>query len=154
VPPSDGARPDRVEHGVRAPVGSAVLRIPSVFRCGLTIARIKRSLRKQKFERTLAWIRAAVAPIPATEDADMAQVQALEYAVAMAGAFYPGRAKCLEQSLTLYLLARRQGVAARYCQGMQLYPFAAHAWITYRGQVINDVREHVKHFTTFPDQLP
>jgi hypothetical protein len=48
----------------------------------------------------------------------------------------------------------RRGVAVRYCQGMHPYPFAAHAWITYRGQVINDVPEHVKHFTPFPDQLP
>jgi transglutaminase superfamily protein/coenzyme PQQ synthesis protein D (PqqD) len=154
VPRSDGVRLNRFEHGGPAPARRAALRIPSVFRCGLTIVRIKRSLRKQKFERTMAWIRAAVTPIPATEDAEMAQVRALEYAVAMAGAFYPGRAKCLEQSLTLYLLARRQGVAVRYCQGVQLYPFEAHAWITYQGQVINDVPEHVRHFTIFPDQLP
>jgi transglutaminase superfamily protein/coenzyme PQQ synthesis protein D (PqqD) len=156
VAPLERVTPVRVEHGVRAPAqaGMVELRIPSVFRCGLTIARVKRSLRKQKFEKTVGWIRALIAPILATEDADLERVRALEYAVAMAGAFYPGRAKCLEQSLALYLLARRQGVRVRYCQGMQLYPFEAHAWITYRGQVINDVPEHIKHFTTFPDQLP
>jgi hypothetical protein len=132
----------------------APAQIPSFATRLFTIAQIKRSLRRRRFEDTLAWIRAEVGGVPASEDARIEQVRALEYAVAMAGAFYPARAKCLEQSLTLYLLARRQGIAVRYCQGMQLYPFQAHAWITYRGQVINDVPEHVKHFTTFPDQLP
>lgn len=72
----------------------------------------------------------------------------------MAGAFYPGRARCLEQSLALYYLLRRQGVAVKYCHGVQFYPFQAHAWIEYEGSVINDVAPHVKHFARFPDQLP
>jgi hypothetical protein len=56
--------------------------------------------------------------------------------------------------LTLYYLARQEGVRVRYCQGVQLFPFVAHAWIEYRGEVVNDVAEHVKHFARFPDQLP
>jgi hypothetical protein len=132
----------------------AALRVPSFATRLLIIAQIKRSLQRRRFEGTLAWIRAEVGGVPASEDTPLEHVRALEYAVAMAGAFYPGRAKCLEQSLTLYLLARLQGVAVRYCQGMQLYPFEAHAWIEYQGEVINDVPEHVKHFTKFPDQLP
>jgi hypothetical protein len=131
-----------------------VVRIPSVLRCLSTTVRIKWLLQRRRFEGTLAWLRAAVGGVPASEGAELEEVRALEYRVAMAGAFYPGRARCLEQSLTLYLLARRQQIAVRYCQGMQLYPFEAHAWIEYRGEVINDVAEHVKHFTKFPEQLP
>jgi len=131
----------------------AEVSVPSVLRCGVTIAWIKRLLRTRRFESTIAWIRARVEHIPATA-AELEEVRELEYAVAMAGAFYPGRAKCLEQSLTLYYLLRRQGVPVRYCQGVQFRPFQAHSWIEYRGEVINDVPEHVKHFARLPDQLP
>jgi hypothetical protein len=132
----------------------AKVAMPSVLRCGVTIAWIKHLLRTRRFEGAIAWIRARVEHIPATAAAELEQVRELEYAVAMAGAFYPGRARCMEQSLALYLVARWQGVAVRYCQGVQLYPFQAHAWIEYQGQVINDVPEHVKHFARFPEQLP
>jgi len=165
--------PGTIVHGIRLAPGAAAyssdgavspsattgsvtarVRVPSVLRCEVTLARIKCLLQIRRFEGTIAWIRARVENIPATATVGLKRVRECEYAVAMAGALYPGRAKCLEQSLTLYYLARRQGVAVRYCQGMQLYPFLVHAWVEYQGQVINDVPEHVKHFTTFPDQLP
>jgi hypothetical protein len=72
----------------------------------------------------------------------------------MAAAFYPGRAECLERSLVLYYILRRQGVRVRYCHGVQPSPLTAHAWIEYGGEVINDVPEHVKEFSRLPDQLP
>jgi hypothetical protein len=128
--------------------------VPSVLRCGVTIARIKWLLRRRCFEDTIAWIRARVENIPATATTELKRVRAVEYAVAMAGALYPGRAKCLEQSLTLYYLLRRQGVAVKYCQGAQPYPFQAHAWIEYQGEVINDVPEHAQLFARFPERLP
>jgi hypothetical protein len=34
------------------------------------------------------------------------------------------------------------------------YPFQAHAWIEYRGSVVNDLPEHVAQFARFPRQLP
>jgi hypothetical protein len=74
--------------------------------------------------------------------------------VAMAAALYPGRARCLEQSLVLYYLLRRRGVAVRYRQGVMPHPFQAHAWIEYDGEVITDVAEHAAQFSSLPDQLP
>jgi hypothetical protein len=130
------------------------LRVPSLLRCGLLIGWFKTLLRVQGFLGTLEWIRERVVSVRATSDAEVAAVQAVEYAVAMAGAFYPGRAKCLEQSLTLYYLLRRHGIAAVYRQGVQAYPFQAHAWVEYRGEVINDVAEHIRHFARLPEQLP
>ncbi len=156
--PSVRAAHARAEYGSLAQeladAGTAVVRVPSVLRCGLMIARIKWLLRIRRLEGTLAWVRARVADLPVARTFTLESVRTLEYAIAMAGAFYPGRAKCLEQSLTLYYLARRQGVAVRYYQGVQLYPFKAHAWVEYDGQVINDIAEHVKHLARFPEQLP
>lgn len=136
-----------------APVGAEV-RVPSVLRCAVAISRIKWLLRTRFFEATIAWIRARVENVPASSVAEVEKVRAVEYAVAMAAALYPGRARCLEQSLTLYYLLRRRGVAVKYCQGAQPYPFQAHAWIEYQGQIINDVPEHVQAFARFPERLP
>jgi hypothetical protein len=128
--------------------------VPSVLRCGLAITWIKLLLRTRGFLGTTGWIRRRVEQVPTTAAASPEQVRAVEYAVAMAGALYPGRAKCLEQSLTLYYLLRRSGVVVKYCQGVQPYPFQAHAWVEYRGEVINDVAEHARFFARLPDQLP
>jgi hypothetical protein len=91
---------------------------------------------------------------PERTQVDIEAVAATEYAVAMAGALYPGRALCLEQSLALYYLLRRRGVAVKFRMGVQAHPFLAHAWIDYRGVPLNDVPEHVKQFVPLPDQLP
>lgn len=134
--------------------GATSLPVPSVLRCGLVIAWLKVLLRIRGFSGTLAWVHRRVGRLPASSDVEIEKVKAVEYRVAMAGALYPGRAKCLEQSLTLYYLLRRHRVAARYCQGVQPYPFQAHAWIEYQGEVVNDVAEHAGFFARFPDQLP
>jgi hypothetical protein len=155
-------RMEPVEYGRWMPSPAAVrveavangLRVPQVLWCGLVITWIKLLLLVRGFQGTLAWIRRRVEPIPANAAAEIEQVRAVEYKVAMAGAFYPGRAKCLEQSLALYYLLRRRGVQAKYCQGVQPYPFQAHAWIEYRGEVINDVEEHARFFARLPEQLP
>jgi len=128
--------------------------MPSVLHSGILIAWLKGWLRFRGFLPTLEWIRRRVERLPATTEAGLEWVRGVEYRVAMAGALYPGRARCLEQSLALYYLLRRQGVAAVYCQGVQPYPFRAHAWIEYRGEVINDVEEHARFFARLPEQLP
>ena len=74
--------------------------------------------------------------------------------MALLCALYPGRAKCLERSLTLYRVLREQGVSVTYCQGVMTHPFAAHAWIEYQGAVLNDIPEHVGQYARFQGQLP
>jgi hypothetical protein len=152
VAPSAPAAPLR-QHGVRA-VPTAPVLPPSVLRCAWEITAMKLRLRRRGFDGTLRWIAAQVGGVPARDDVALEEVQRVEYHVAMAAAVYPARARCLEQSLTLYYLLRRQGVTARYCQGAQAYPFHAHAWVEYQGEVINDVAEHTEHFARFPNLLP
>jgi hypothetical protein len=139
---------------ITRPLKTAELKAPPVLWCGLLLGWFKALLRIRGFLGTLEWIRHRIEALPATVEAEPETVKAVEYAVAMAGALYPGRAKCLEQSLTLYYVLRQHGVAARYCQGVQPYPFQAHAWIEYRGEVVNDVPEHARFFARLPDQLP
>lgn len=140
------------------PVPAAAARrglvVPSVLRCGLMLFALKVLLKARSLGWTLQWLKRQVLTVPEAVSVDADDLQASEYAVAMAGAFYPGRALCLEQSLVLYYLLRRQGAPVKYCQGVQPYPFLSHAWVEYRGEPINDVAEHVKEFARLPDQLP
>jgi hypothetical protein len=125
-----------------------------VLQSGLTILALKLSLKVRGYAGTLAWIRRRVAAVSEVPGVDPVLVTAAEWSVAMAAAFYPGRAQCLERSLVLYYLLRRQGIPVRYCHGVQPFPLVSHAWVEYQGEVINDVPERVKEFSRFPDQLP
>jgi len=129
-------------------------RAPSVFRSALAMLWLRTLLKTSGYASTLAWIRRRVERVGAVEHPDPALVKAAEWSVAMAAAFYPGRAQCLERSLVLYYLLRRQGIPVRYCHGVQPFPLVSHAWIEYQGEVINDVPERVREFARFPDQLP
>jgi hypothetical protein len=130
------------------------VRIPSVLQCGLLLFGTKTALWLRGFGWTIRYIRRRVEIVPATRLVSADVVKASERAVAMAGAVYPGRAMCLEQSLVLYHLLRRQGVPVRYRQGVQPHPFTAHAWVEYDGEPLNDVAEHVRQFAAFPEVLP
>ena len=155
MPPLDASllsrASSRATQGSRAQVS---LRTPSVVWCMMVVAVVKLSLHVGGFSWTLRWLRRRAGSIPETISPKLDALKPTEYAVAMAAALYPGRALCLEQSLALYWLLRRRGVGITYCHGVQAHPFAAHAWIEYRGVVLNDVVEHTKHFTRLPPQLP
>jgi hypothetical protein len=125
----------------------------SVLRCGLMLFVVKTALRILGFGATMRWIRRRTGRVVAAMPASPEALGAADRSVALAGALYPGRALCLEQSLVLYYLLRRRGVAVEYCQGAQPHPFQAHAWVEYRGEPINDIPEHVKRFARFPSPL-
>ena len=146
-------------HGAKAGpplslASAAGFTLSSVLRCEAMIFALKAALRFGGFAWTTKWIRRQVQCVPVTTSANAAIVTATASAVAMAGALYPGRALCLEQSLVLYYLLRRQGIPVRYRHGVRPHPFQAHAWIEYLDEPINDVSEHVALFVRFPDLLP
>lgn len=140
--------------GAETSTASNEIRVPSVLTSGMMIAALKLSLEVRGYKRTIDWIRRRVEHVPVRMDVPPTVVKAAEWWVAMAAAFYPGRAECLERSLVLYYVLRRQGVPVRYCHGVRPSPLTAHAWIEYGDEVINDVPEHVKEFSRLPDQLP
>ncbi|HEY9516202.1 MAG TPA: lasso peptide biosynthesis B2 protein [Gemmatimonadaceae bacterium] len=130
------------------------IRVPSVLTSGIMIAALKLSLKVRGYKRTIQWVRRRVERVPVRADVPPTVVKAAEWWVAMAAAFYPGRAQCLERSLVLYYILRRQGVPLKYCHGVQPWPLISHAWVEYRGEVVNDVPERVNEFSRLPDQLP
>jgi hypothetical protein len=69
--------------------------------------------------------------------------------LALAAAFYPRRALCLEQSLTLCWLLRRRSIAAALRIGVQPLPFHAHAWVEVDGRAINEREDVTAGFVVF-----
>jgi hypothetical protein len=69
--------------------------------------------------------------------------------VAVAGAFHPRRALCLEQSLALFVLLRRRRVAAELRLGVQPRPFHAHAWVEVGGEAVNESADLVAAYAVF-----
>ena len=91
---------------------------PTVLGCGAMIFTLKAALSAWGFGPVIKWIAGRVQHIPASAWLSGESVRAAERVVATAGALYPGRARCLEQSLVLYYLLRRHGVAVKYCHGV------------------------------------
>jgi hypothetical protein len=112
---------------------------------------VKVSLGVVGFERTLRWVRRTSGGAVVREDGDPELVDAAARAVAVAGAFYPGRALCLEQSLVLYWSLRRRGVGVELRLGVQPHPFEAHAWVEHEGRPILEDREKLKRFIPLPE---
>lgn len=65
------------------------------------------------------------------------------------------RANCLEQSLTLWWLLQRRGIAAELRIGARKDAgrFEAHAWVEFDGAVLNDAGEEHRHFVPFDGPL-
>lgn len=74
---------------------------------------------------------------------------------AVASAARHARASCLERSLLLWYLLRRQGVAAELRIGVRKAGSAlqAHAWIEVGGQVLADTADARIHFTPFEQAI-
>ncbi len=126
------------------------MRAPSVARCALALLAVRADLKARGFGPAVArarrlGARGAGGGLPAAE------VERAAYHVAVAAAFFPGRAVCLEQSLALYLLLRRRGVTAELRLGVQAYPFYAHAWVELDGEPVNEDRETVDRFRALPE---
>jgi transglutaminase-like putative cysteine protease len=71
--------------------------------------------------------------------------------VERAAACFPGRARCLEQSIALLMLLRDAGVAAELRLGIIALPFTAHAWVEVNGQAINADSETLATMQPFPE---
>jgi transglutaminase-like putative cysteine protease len=122
---------------------------PSGWRCAMTLLLATLALRVAGLHRSLALaqrlgrrVRRVVEPTPEFLANVVRKVDT-------AAAFFPGRALCLEQSLTLYICLRRAGVAAELRIGVQPYPFTAHAWVEHRGELVGTSYDQVSPFVPF-----
>ncbi len=124
-------------------------RIPSVASTTAVLGLTKLCLALVGFGRTLTAARWLMRRLPARSAAPEL-LTAVSRRVALVAAFFPGRALCLEQSVTLWVLLRGRGLEADLRLGVQPYPWCAHAWVEHRGQPVNERPEFTRGFVTLP----
>jgi hypothetical protein len=63
---------------------------------------------------------------------------------------------CLEESLTLWYLLRKQGTPACLRIGVrkEKEKFEAHAWVEHAGEALNQTEEMHRHYAAFEQDLP
>jgi len=120
---------------------------------GLCIALVKLAVRVLGFRRTLKIIEWSTRDVALDRTPTQAEVRRAARKVIVAAALYPGRAKCLEQSLVLYLSLRRMGIDARLRLGVQSFPFAAHAWVEVNGEPVWEDPEMVQGFAALSGSI-
>ncbi len=85
---------------------------------------------------------------PVADDGDPDDLlERSECAFAQAEHFFVMRSAprdCLPRSLALYRFMVSVGVPVDHCIGVMRFPFASHAWVEYRGRVLNDSEAHVR----------
>jgi hypothetical protein len=101
------------------------------------------------FPRTMRLIERLVAGKGSSVEAPAGWIETVARGVVAAAVFCPGRVECLEQSMALYFLLRRHGVAAELRFGVRMMPFAAHAWVLHRGVPVNEELEQLRQFAVF-----
>jgi hypothetical protein len=101
------------------------------------------------FARTLRLLESRIGTHAPIVDAAPSALDAAARSVVAAAIMIPGRIECLEQSLALWYLLRRRGVSVDLVFGMRQYPFGAHAWVSYRGEPLNEDREALRHYVAF-----
>lgn len=126
---------------------ASVPRAPRLPSCLALLALVDASVRLLGLRRTLALVRRLAGGRPARRDA--ALLAETTRRLILAAAFYPRRALCLEQSLTLCVLLRRRGIPAELRLGVQRLPFYAHAWVEVDGQPIDERQDLPLQLSTF-----
>ena len=117
-----------------------------LWRAAAVVVGVKIALVALGFARVMRLIEWGVAGRDDSVEPGAEWIEAVARGVVTAAVFCPGRVECLEQSMALYLLLRRAGVAAELRFGVRTMPFAAHAWVMHRGVAVNEAVEQLAQF--------
>lgn len=126
-----------------------IVRAPGFMSCLATLLLMDVIPRMIGLRRTFQLLRRITPDVPEPADSDTIIAETTRR-VTVAAAFYPRRARCLEQSLTLFVLLRRRGVRAELRLGVQPRPFYAHAWIEAGGRPVSESEDLPLMLATFP----
>lgn len=101
----------------------------------------------RRWQRVLALL----SPLPVEGSDDRRPIEVAVRLVQAAAHHGVGRPNCLERSLTLWWLLRRQGVGSDLRIGVRKEAgrFEAHAWVEYQGRALNDRDDVQRRFVPF-----
>jgi hypothetical protein len=126
----------------------------------LLLPAIGAALRLVGFKRTRDVLARLAAGRKAQPSADSAaeteQAGRIARLVSIAANHGPYRATCLRQSLALWWLLRRRGVAAELRLGVRKDQgeLQAHAWVEHNGQALNDTQAVTASYAAFRPSFP
>ena len=83
-------------------------------------------------------------PEPSYRRSRNLSTEAFAHALNLAAMFYWKEVLCLQGSIALARLLRRQGVQSAVVIGYRPNPFVAHAWVTVDGRVLNESGSHAQ----------
>lgn len=118
--------------------------VPPTLLCGGVLITIKILLMSRGFGGTLKLVRRLHQPNDAPQPAQISAVKTIARRVAAVSAYYPGRARCLEQALTLYSCLLIAHIPAQLCFGVRAYGFSAHAWVEWSGEPIEERPDRIR----------
>jgi Transglutaminase-like superfamily len=131
------------------------------FRAAVLLPAISFSLRLRGFGATQQSLQNLSVPSNAGKypGEDVASGDRVEMAVRMVNAaarYGWGRPTCLEKSLMLWSLLRRQGTASSVRIGARKVDgkFEAHAWVERDGVALNEPGDEHRHYATFDAAFP
>lgn len=129
---------------------SARVDTPSMIRCVLLLLAADVSLRTAGLRRTARWAERLAGDSTVASASHPDALHAAASRLAVAAAFYPRRALCLEQSIALFVLLRQRGAPARLRLGVRPLPFLAHAWVEVDGVPVNEQPDAIAQLVPFP----
>ena len=117
---------------------------------------ISRSLRRRGFQATRASLRKGLSSAESLHSKDAARIETTVRMVRAAAKYGIGRASCLEESLTLWWLLARQGIASDLRIGVRKESavFEAHAWVERDGVALNEPEARHTHYAAFESEFP
>ena len=127
-------------------------------RAAILLPVVQTSLCLRGFKRTrelLERIQSAASAVSGQTRAGLEPVLKISRMVRAAAHHGFVRASCLEESLTLWYLLRKQGYSARLRIGVRktAEKFEAHAWVEHQGAALNQTEEIHRHYAAFDSEF-
>jgi transglutaminase superfamily protein len=125
-------------------------------RAVVALPAISRSLRRKGFQATRANLHQRLASSASTPSPPVHKIETTVRMVRAARRYGFAKASCLEESLTLWWLLARQGIASDLRIGVRREQgsFEAHAWVERDGLALNEPEARHTHYSAFDSGFP
>ena len=124
-------------------------------RAAMLLPMIRASLRVRGYNKTFSSLQARVNPIAPAQNGDAEQLRKTSRMVRAAVHHSLLHFTCLEESLGLWYLLRRQGIAPQLRIGVRKEngKFEAHAWVEHGGEALNQPEATHLHYAAFEKEF-
>ncbi|HUI50302.1 MAG TPA: lasso peptide biosynthesis B2 protein [Terriglobales bacterium] len=125
------------------------------WRAAFLLPSIRISLRMRGYNATFAVLQSRASPIANDSSPSLDRVRKISRSVRSAVHHAFLRFTCLEESLALWYVLRKQGIASQLRIGVRKShgKFEAHAWVEYAGEAVNQPEAAHLHYAAFEQEF-